>query len=190
MQNKNLEERLKQYAGEFARVVPFEEKDKLLLMDFTEKNKELTDDLVKDTNKFNQYINQKLGDARAKYGIGGYGENRTIYRRSEMFGSGGPSPTTAPQVQDGAKAPYRWEGELDPITLVEEDTIGYRYADPYLYRMLKEYALKNRSVPTQAEEVLWNALKTKQLGAYKFRRQHIIDKFIADLVCLKKKAGD
>ncbi len=188
MQNKNLEERLKKYASEFARVVPFEEGDKLLLMDFTEANKELTDDVVKDTNVFIKYINRKLNDARAKYGIGGYGENRTIYRRSEMFGSGGgPSPTITPQVPDGAKAPSRWEGEEDPITLVEEDTVGYRYADPYLYRMLKEYALKNRSVPTQAEKVLWNALKTKQLGAYKFRRQHIIDKFIADFVCLKKR---
>ena len=43
MQNKNLEERLKQSAGEFARVVPFAENDKLLLMDFTAANEDLTD---------------------------------------------------------------------------------------------------------------------------------------------------
>jgi len=90
-------------------------------------------------------------------------------------------------VDDGAKAPSPWEGEEDAESLVEEDTVGYRHADPCLYPLLKEYALQNRNVPTQAEEVLWNALKTKSLSVYKFRRQHIIDKFIADFVCLKRQ---
>ncbi|MBD0351855.1 MAG: endonuclease domain-containing protein, partial [Flavisolibacter sp.] len=91
------------------------------------------------------------------------------------------------KVREGAKAPSRWEGDEESRSVVEEETIGYRYADPMLYGILKEYALKNRSVPTQAEEMLWNSLKTKQLSDYKFRRQHIIDRFIADFVCLKKK---
>lgn len=177
---------LMQHRSGFAPVVPFAETDGLLLMDFTSANKELTDDVVNDTNKFIQYVNGKLKEAGAKYGIGGYGENRTIYRRSEIFGSG-PSPATTPVMEDGAKAPSRWEGDEQIDSLVEEDTVGYRYADPYSYRLLKEYALQNRSVSTQAEEVLWNALKTKQLEGHKFRRQHIIDKFIADFVCLKKK---
>ena len=81
----NFEQRLKQYAGEFARVVPFEPGDKLLQMDFTEKNNELTDEILTDTNLFIKYINAKLSDAGAKYGIGGYGENRTLYRRSKVF---------------------------------------------------------------------------------------------------------
>lgn len=184
METTNFEERLMRHRSEFARVVPFEPGDKLLRMDFTSANKDLTDEILNDTNRFIQYINKKLGDAGAKYGVGGYDENRTIYRRSEIFG---PSPTTIPPVDDGAKAPSRWEGDNEPESLVEEDTIGYRYADPNLYSLLKEYTLQNRGIPTQAEEVLWHALKTKKLHNYKFRRQHIIDRFIADFVCLKKR---
>src|SRR5215207_3442337 len=91
----NFEERLKANFSEFARVVPFEPGDKLLVMDFTEKNDELTDEILSDTNLFIKYINAKLSKAGAKYGIGGYGENRTIYRRSEIFSPSRPS---------------RWEG--------------------------------------------------------------------------------
>src|SRR6478672_10828918 len=105
-----FEERLRAHAGEFARVVPFVETDKLLLMDFTENNTELTDEILRDTNQFIIYINKKLADAGAKYGIGGYNEHRTVYSRSEIFG---PSPTTISNVHDGAKAPSRWEGDED-----------------------------------------------------------------------------
>ena len=48
-------------------------------------NAELTDEILADTNLFIKYINAKLSDAAAKYGIGGYGENRTLYRRSKVF---------------------------------------------------------------------------------------------------------
>ncbi|HVK97666.1 MAG TPA: methionine synthase, partial [Flavisolibacter sp.] len=99
----------------------------------------------------------------------------------------GPSPTTIQREQDGAKAPSRWEGDEEPLSLVEEETVGYRYADPSYYKLLKEFSQSHRSSPTQAEDVLWNLLQTKQLDGYKFRRQHIIDKYIADFVCLKYK---
>src|SRR5215204_1074618 len=81
----NFEERLKANSGQFARVVPFEPGDKLLVMDFTGKNTELTDEILSDTNLFIKYINAKLSDAGAKYGIGGYNEHRTIYRHSQIF---------------------------------------------------------------------------------------------------------
>ncbi len=72
-------------AGRFHPVVPFDEGDKLLLMDFTAANAALTDDILTDTNRFMQYINSKLDVAGAKYGIGGYNEHRTIYSRSNVF---------------------------------------------------------------------------------------------------------
>ena len=40
--------------------------------------------------------------------------------------------------------------------------------------------------PTAAEKLMWEYLKNKQTG-HKIRRQHIIDNFIADFVCLPKK---
>ncbi len=62
---------------------------------------------------------------------------------------------------------------------------GVNEADPILYARLKELALNHRHNPTQAEEALWEMLHNKNLG-YKFRRQHIIDQFIVDFVCLEK----
>jgi murein DD-endopeptidase MepM/ murein hydrolase activator NlpD len=67
-------------------VVPFDkEKDKLIRMNFTDTNRDLTDDLLNDISVFVNYINQTLQHARARYGIGGYGERRTLYRFSRVF---------------------------------------------------------------------------------------------------------
>jgi len=55
------------------------------------------------------------------------------------------------------------------------------------YRLLQELAKKNKENSTEAEEFLWKNLKGKQILGYKFQRQHIIDNFIADFVCLKKR---
>ncbi|MDR0694369.1 MAG: class I tRNA ligase family protein [Prevotellaceae bacterium] len=43
-----------------------------------------------------------------------------------------------------------------------------------------------RKSPTQAENILWEMLRAKNMG-YRFRRQHLIGNFIADFVCLEKK---
>ena len=73
-------------SADFYKVVPFDAaKERLVALDFTENNTELNDDILLDTGKFSIYIKNKLADAHAKYGIGGYAEHRTIYRRSELF---------------------------------------------------------------------------------------------------------
>ncbi|MGC9353187.1 MAG: isoleucine--tRNA ligase [Mariniphaga sp.] len=54
------------------------------------------------------------------------------------------------------------------------------------YGLLKELAKKQKENPTDAEVFLWNNLKGRRTGGYKFRRQHIIDQFIVDFVCLEK----
>ena len=109
MPAKNFEERLKKYAGTFHPVVPFEKNNRLLLMDFTERNEELTDEILRDTNLFTRYISKKLGDAGAKYGVGGYDEHRTIYSRSEVFdgdGRRGAEPRRLHLGTDIWGAPY------------------------------------------------------------------------------------
>ncbi len=47
------------------------------------------------------------------------------------------------------------------------------------------YAKENRKNPTGTEDLLWQNLRNEKLG-YKFRRQHLIDKYIVDFVCLSK----
>ncbi|MDU1891057.1 MAG: valine--tRNA ligase [Dysgonomonas sp.] len=54
------------------------------------------------------------------------------------------------------------------------------------YGLLKEYAKDMRKFSTEAESALWKMLRKKQLGD-KFRRQHIIENFIVDFVCLDRK---
>lgn len=57
--------------------------DKLSALDFTVNNKDLTEDIFTYTKHFNWYINQKLEGY--KYGIGGYNEDRVMYKRSKIF---------------------------------------------------------------------------------------------------------
>ena len=63
---------------------------------------------------------------------------------------------------------------------------GLRMADPINYGLLKENAKRMRRNPTEAEAVLWQALKTNNLGLH-FRRQHVIHDFIVDFLCYDRK---
>jgi very-short-patch-repair endonuclease len=45
------------------------------------------------------------------------------------------------------------------------------------------YARKNREQNTEAEKVLWEALRLKKLDGFRFRNQHPIGKYIADFYC-------
>jgi len=81
---------LQNYQPEFHPVVRFHaETDQLLMMDFTKNNEEISEELVSDTQRFTNYINQKLRSANAKFGIGGYNEYRELYSRSRVFDSEG-----------------------------------------------------------------------------------------------------
>jgi methylmalonyl-CoA mutase len=62
---------------------------------------------------------------------------------------------------------------------------GYTTADARIWGTLKENSKNNRANPTDAESVLWQALRNSQTG-FKIRRQHAIDGYIADFVCLSK----
>jgi len=55
------------------------------------------------------------------------------------------------------------------------------------YNLLKELKEQRLKHQTEAEAILWDLLKAKQLDGFKFRRQHIIDEFIVDFACLTKK---
>jgi len=72
----------------FHQVVSFHpERDRLLLMDFTKNNGDISEELINDTHRFSDYINHKLRSANAKFGIGGYNEYRELYIRSRVFDS-------------------------------------------------------------------------------------------------------
>ena len=78
------------------------------------------------------------------------------------------------------------EGEASPKSSPKGKDLGVHTADPMLYGLLKERAEEMRKNPTEAEKVLWEALRGNGLGV-KFRQQHIIEDFIVDFFCNEYK---
>lgn len=86
MQENLLHGRLKAHSHTFHKIVDFNPvKEKLLHLDFTDNNKELINIDLSDTEKFSAYVEEKLKKSKAKFGIGGYNENRVLYKRSQLF---------------------------------------------------------------------------------------------------------
>ena len=58
-------------------------------------------------------------------------------------------------------------------------------------RRIKESTTANaralRSNMTDAESMLWRAVRGRQINGHRFRRQHPIGPYIADFACLEKK---
>ncbi len=66
------------------------------------------------------------------------------------------------------------------------DIPKYLLADNKNYEWLKAYKLALKKNETQAEKLLWSYLRCKLMG-HKIRRQHIIENYIVDFVCIRKK---
>ena len=52
---------------------------------------------------------------------------------------------------------------------------------------LKERSRQLRNNMTEAERLLWERIRTKQLGGHQFYRQRIIGSYIADFYCHKAR---
>ncbi|HXC56098.1 MAG TPA: DUF559 domain-containing protein [Rhizomicrobium sp.] len=48
-------------------------------------------------------------------------------------------------------------------------------------------AREMRHEPVAMEELFWSAVRNRKLGGYKFKRQYLIDPYIADFVCVERK---
>ncbi len=82
----HFEERIRKIRNQLHPIVPFTpQTDKLLALDFTHQNSQLTQEIVEDTSLFTHYIQSQLSQSGSRYGIGGYNEHRTIYSRSQLF---------------------------------------------------------------------------------------------------------
>ncbi|PWS27228.1 peptidase M23 [Pedobacter yonginense] len=83
---KTFEQIIQSNALAIQQIVDFDSTtDQLFPLDFTVTNKELTAEVLGDTDLFSAWVNQKLANNNARYGIGGYNEHRTIYARSAHF---------------------------------------------------------------------------------------------------------
>jgi len=53
--------------------------------------------------------------------------------------------------------------------------------------MFTTRARKLRNNPTEVEHLLWQHLRLRQLGGYKFRRQQPLGPYVVDFICLEKR---
>lgn len=68
--------------------------------------------------------------------------------------------------------------------LFREGWVTDRWKSPsHVWKFLKPLAQQMRHDPTPAEKTLWQQLRRKQMGGYRFRRQHGIERFIVDFYC-------
>jgi isobutyryl-CoA mutase len=111
--------------------------------------------------------NREKGKVNGRFALGEWRDIKKIAREITNAENGISDPTNLKKYNDSSI------------------TVDQFKADPLLYSKLKEFALIHRKESTNAESILWNALRGKKEG-YKFRRQHIIGSFIADFVCLNK----
>jgi murein DD-endopeptidase MepM/ murein hydrolase activator NlpD len=83
---QKLQDFINDPATMIAKVVDFNSvTDILLPFDFTATNTALSPQILTDTDLFSHWVAQELTNNKAKYGIGGYNEHRTIYSRSSHF---------------------------------------------------------------------------------------------------------
>lgn len=81
-----LYERILAQSNTFHTIVDFDpSKEKLIKLDFTEQNNELSNVNIGDFDTLQSYINKKIKAAKVRYGIGGYNENRILYNNHNLF---------------------------------------------------------------------------------------------------------
>jgi len=86
----------------------------------------------------------------------------------------------------GPSPKERGEDVVLTNTSFQETKPGWQTANPLLWEKLKAWGWENRRTPTEAEEKLWQELRNHKIG-YKIRRQHTIESFIADFICIDKQ---
>ena len=60
-------------------------------------------------------------------------------------------------------------------------------SDRSRWEALRPLARAMRRVPTRAERALWELLRNRQLLGMKFRRQHVIGRYIVDFYCAEQR---
>ena len=167
---------LQEYQTRFHPVVSFHaEKDKLLLMDFTKNNHDISEELVNDTQRFANYINEKLRLANAKFGIGGYNEYRELYGRSRVFDAEtGEEPRRWHLGTDIWGKPYAavmspWDG------IVHSFAFNNRFGD-YGATLVLSHNIEEVSFHTLYGHLSLNSIKNFQEGEH-VRRGDVIGEF-------------
>lgn len=91
-----------------------------------------------------------------------------------------------PAPSQGGRVSTQTPMEEDPAFLIEDEEQEYFTSASSNYKALKQFVKQHRLHPTEAERILWEEVRDRKLGGYKFRRQHVVGNYIADFICLEK----
>jgi very-short-patch-repair endonuclease len=111
-----------------------------------------------------------------------YDLKKTIYYRMKI------KPDSS-STQNASPSPSKEGNKSRPESLEnlnDKQRPDYFTSNLHNYRFLKEIKNTLKVNQTEAEKIMWELLRNKKTG-HSIRRQHIIDNFIADFVCLPKK---
>ena len=105
----------------------------------------------------------------------------SLFVKYKEIDTSGDSKSSLPCKEQTKNSPSLAEGARGWVKT--SNNPSHRPLAPYM----KEFSRAMRKNPTQAENKLWQELRSKKLG-FGFRRQFVIDsKYIADFVCLEKR---
>ena len=105
----------------------------------------------------------------------------SLFVKYKEIDTSGDSKSPIPCKEQTKNSPSLAEGARGWVKT--SNNPSHRPLAPYM----KEFSRAMRKNPTQAENKLWQELRSKKLG-FGFRRQFVIDsKYIADFVCLEKR---
>ena len=77
---------LENLSRDFHPIVPFNKKhDKVALLDLSKANPLFTETIYSDMDQFEKFIESSRKQSGATYLLGGYNEDRQMYRRSVLF---------------------------------------------------------------------------------------------------------
>jgi leucyl-tRNA synthetase len=95
-----------------------------------------------------------------------------------------PSPPTGGTLP-GSKIDLPCRGRWGYSPQPKSGSVVHGSAKIDIYEQLKAKAKEMRLLPTPAENLMWEYLRSKKIGV-KFRRQHVIACFIVDFYCIEK----
>lgn len=88
---------------------------------------------------------------------------------------------------EGAKVTFKIKNPSPSLPEGEgAEMPGYMKTSSEIWATSKENARDHRKNPTDAESSMWELVRDHRMGHH-FRRQHAIENFIVDFVCLKKR---
>ena len=156
---------LKRNQDQFAPVVPFNmDAENVVIFDFSQENKEMEQIDLFDVDSFSGYVFGKLNKAGAEFGIGRYGENRSIYKRSRHFNIPGKESRT---IHLGIDI---WAQENTPVSspldakvhsLANNTTFG-----DYGPTIIMEHTLENIEFYTLYGHLSLNSVENIQPGTF------------------------